>query len=342
MADLSTSDINYPNCRQSGRKKITQAITDTRNSNSKDIISLLPGLTELVCALGCEDNLKGRSHECDYPPSMADLPVLTSPKYAVEPGQSGKEIHESVTGLLQKALSIYEVDDELLIKLSPELILTQDHCKVCAVSIADLKASVIKSLGSQTEVVSVSPTDLESIFRSFITIASYLNIPERGVKLTNQIKHRFDEIRELVKKRPRPEVIAIEWMDPLMTGGNWMPEMIDIAGGINCLSEAGKHSPWMEWDKIKQADPDILLVLPCGYPIEKSLSEIEVLETKNSWGELKAVQENQVYILDGNHYFNRPGPRIKESVEILARIFHPDIFENRIDDFGWARYPEVD
>lgn len=257
----------------------------------------------------------------------------------MSPDQTGGEIHQNISYLLQNALSIYEVDEELLLDLSPDLILTQDHCEVCAVSMSDLKASVVKSLGNQAEVVSVSPIDLESIFESFINVAAHLKARDRGVKLVNQIRQRYDEIRDLVKEKPRPDVVAIEWIDPLMTGGNWMPEMVEIAGGTSHLAQAGKHSPWIDWEKIKQTDPDILLILPCGYSIEKTLTEMNVLEAYDTWNELKAVRENQVFILDGNHYFNRPGPRIRESVEILARIFHPDIFKDQADQFGWVQYP---
>lgn len=320
------------------KKERGRKITDKKNLVSKKVVSLLPGLTELVCALGFEKNLEGRSHECDYPPAVQNLPVLTKPKYSVTPDQGGKEIHESISGLLQNALSVYEVDDDLLVSLSPDLILTQDHCEVCAVSMADLKASVIESIGPDAEVVSVSPADLDSVFDSFIKIASGLGVRERGVKLAEQIRQRFDEIRAQVRETTRPDVVAIEWVEPLMTGGNWMPEMIEIAGGSNRLAEAGKHSPWTDWESIRQADPEILLVLPCGYSIEKTLTEMSVLEGKESWEDLKAVQKNQVYILDGNHYFNRPGPRIKESVEILAHIFHPELFKNPVGEAGFIRY----
>jgi len=302
------------------------------------IISLLPGLTELVCALGLEDQLIGKSHECDYPHSITDRPVLTGPKYSVTEESSSDEIQKSIQFLLSKALSIYEVDDEELIRLSPDVILTQDHCEVCAVSIGDLTKSVREALGEDTRILSASPTDLESVMNSFEEIAQELGTEKEGARLVNSIRQRYDEISDRTRDFKRPDVVAIEWIDPLMTGGNWMPEMIDIAGGNSLLARAGEHSPWIEWNTIREADPDILLIVPCGYSIEKTKGEMHTLEQKPGWTDLKAVRQKQVFILDGNHYFNRPGPRIKESVEILARIFHPREFRDDLSSFGWVRY----
>lgn len=302
------------------------------------IVSLLPGLTELVCALDLEDHLEGRSHECDFPRSITDRPVLTSSNYPHTDELDNRQIHNSITNLLQHALSIYKVDDEKLIDLKPDIILTQDHCEVCAVSTSDLTDAVRKSLGPDTEIVSASPSDLQTVFNSFVDIAESLGVQKSGELLVDKIQSRFDEIRHKVKNLQRPNVVAIEWIDPLMTGGNWMPEMIEIAGGTPLLAEAGEHSPWIEWEKIEACNPDVILILPCGYSIEKTRSEMGTLTNRKSWKELKAVQSDRVYILDGNHYFNRPGPRIMESVEILAEIFQPDLFRGQSDQAGWVRY----
>ncbi len=243
-----------------------------------------------------------------------------------------------MTGLLQKALSIYDVDDDALIKLSPDVILTQDHCEVCAVSYSDLSSAVKDALGNETKIVSVLPTNLAEIFSSFVDVAEALGVRKRGEELVGSIQHRFDEIRNVTSNLPKPDVVAIEWMDPLMTGGNWMPEMIEIAGGVSHLATAGKHSPWQNWKDILECDPDILLVVPCGYGISKTLEEMEILSGQDSWENLTSVQENRVFILDGNHYFNRPGPRIRESVDILAEIFHPNEFSGQSLAGGWVRY----
>ncbi len=252
--------------------------------------------------------------------------------------QKSVDIHREISYLLQNALSVYEVDAEMLTDLNPDIILTQDHCEVCAVSMADLTHSVKQTLGVETKILSVSPSDLDSVFESFKYIAAELGVPEKGTGLVENIRSRFDDIGNVVKELPKPTVVAIEWIDPLMTGGNWMPEMIEIAGGICRLAAASEHSSWMDWDEIKQVDPEILLILPCGYSIEQTMAEMATLESQPGWNEMRSVCQKNVYILDGNHYFNRPGPRIRESVEILARIFHPDYFEKKIDQFGWIRY----
>lgn len=291
-----------------------------------------------MCALGLESRLTGRSHECDYPASITERPVLTRPKYSTGTHQTSPDIHWEITHLLQQALSVYEVDSEKLAELNPDTILTQDHCDVCAVSMADLKNSVLQTLGAETEIISVSPSDLESIFESFKLIGGKLGVAAKATELVESIKTRFDEIRNITSALPKPEVVAIEWMDPLMAGGNWIPEMIEIAGGRSNLTSAGEHSGWIEWDKIRNADPDILLILPCGYSIGQTLNEMDTLEEKPGWSGLKSVQQNRVYILDGSHYFNRPGPRIRESVEILTQIFHPDIFDRETKHPGWKHY----
>jgi len=291
-----------------------------------------------VCSLGLQDRLVARSHECNFPESVRALPTVTAPKYSVEPGETSGDIQNKISYLLRKALSIYEVDAKQLSELRPDIILTQNHCEVCAVSESDLDQSVRQALGADTEIISTSPTNLDSILSSFQQISDYLGVQERGRDLVREIQTRFDEIEKRTEKQKSPTVVSIEWIDPLMTGGNWMPELIKTAGGINQLSAAGEHSEWIEWEAIQQADPDILLVVPCGYSIPQTLREMHTLENKNGWYDLKAVRNNAIYILDGDHYFNRPGPRLKESAEILARIFHPSLFKNGENSSGWVQY----
>lgn len=240
--------------------------------------------------------------------------------------------------LLRNALSVYDVDEHTLIDIDPDIILTQDHCEVCAVSYGDLSVAVKETLGKETQIISASPTNLEEISGSFLEVAGALGVPGRGEQLVSNIQHRFTDIRNATSKLSKPNVVAIEWIEPLMTGGNWMPEMIEIAGGVPHLAGAGKHSPWCEWQDIVSLDPDILLIVPCGYNISKTLGEMNILTSKDYWKELTAVKQNSVFILDGNHYFNRPGPRIKDSVEILAEIFHPELFNQQHKPEGWIRF----
>jgi iron complex transport system substrate-binding protein len=302
------------------------------------IVSLLPSLTEVVCALGFEKNLVGRSHECDFPHSISHLPVLCEPKYSVDENTPSGDIHQSVIHLLQNGLSVYKVDDEKLTSLKPDIILTQDHCEVCAVSFQDLENAINRFLDKNVNVVSVSPINLEQVIQSFLTIANALDAGEKGQELVKQMKNGFSAISDKTDGSVRPTVVSIEWLDPLMTGGNWMPELIEIAGGQNLLSEAGKHSPWCDWETILNADPDILLLLPCGFSINKTLTETDSLTSRDGWNQLKAVQNNRVYILDGNQYFNRPGPRLLDSAEILAEIFYPDLFPPRHQKTGWVKF----
>ncbi len=301
------------------------------------IASLLPGLTELVHKLGSGNNLVGRSHECDFPHQVKDLPVLTEPKYSHSEELSSSQIHLSVSDLLKHGLSVYKVFEERLQECKPDVVLTQDHCEVCAVSMKDLDNAIQKFLGKKVKITSVEPSSLDEVLDSFITIAEAINKKESGKHLVDSIKAGFNEISQAVKNQKKPDVVSIEWLDPLMTGGNWMPELVEIAGGNNLLSEPGKHSPWIEWEKIKKADPDILLILPCGFTISKTLTELNTLIDLDGWGDLKAVRNDNVYLLDGNHYFNRPGPRIIDSAEILAEILHPSIFKNKYQNKGWVR-----
>lgn len=291
-----------------------------------------------MCTLGLQDRLVARSHECNFPESVRALPTVTAPKYSVEPGESSGDIQDKISFLLRNALSIYEVDVQLLSELRPDIILTQNHCEVCAVSESDLDQSVRQALGPDTEIISTSPNNIDTIFSSFQQVSGQLGVPARGRDLVRQIQSRFDEIEKRTENEKKPTVVSVEWIDPLMTGGNWMPELVKIAGGVNLLSSAGKHSEWIEWEAIQQVDPDILLVVPCGYSISQTLNEMNALEANSGWHDLEAVRNNNVYILDGDHYFNRPGPRLKESGEILAHIFHPSLFKNGENSSGWVQY----
>ena len=298
---------------------------------------MLPWLTEFVYELGLGSNLVGRSHECDLPECVSELPAVTLSKITNSQTSDGEEIHGSVTNLLRHSLSLYEVNEQLLVDLQPDVILTQDHCEVCAVSYSDLSDAVKKRLGSNVEIVSVSPSNLDDIFAAFATVSKALGEPEKGTGLIQKIKERFDDIQTKARALKTPRVIAIEWMSPLMTGGNWMPEMIEIAGGKSLLASPGEHSPWVEWETIVAADPEILLILPCGYDIPKTQSEIKSLTGRPGWESLRAVKNGNVFILDGNKYFNRPGPGVLNSVEILAEIFHPDQFRGMSPYGGWQK-----
>lgn len=295
------------------------------------IVSLLPSTTEIITVLGKEDELVGRSHECDFPADIRALPSCTEPKFNSD--GTSYEIDQRVKALLQEGLSVYRVDEEQLATLNPDVIITQDHCEVCAASVDEVKEAVKSRLGDHVEVISVSPTDLSSVIDSIRTIAEAINADPQP--LMNQMKSELQAIQQKTMELRHPKVLAIEWLDPLMSAGNWMPELIQLAGGHPVGAEAGQHSPWMKWSAIEQQDPDIITIMPCGYSIEQTLSEITALTSQPGWDNLRAVKNKQVYLLDGNQYFNRPGPRLVDSTQILAEIIHPGAFRNKGNHDGW-------
>lgn len=297
------------------------------------IISLLPSTTEIVAALGKQEELVGRSHECDYPEGISALPACTEPKF--NPDGNSYEIDERVKALLQEGLSVYRVNEDILAGLNPDLIITQDHCEVCAASVDEVKDAVHSRLGEQVSVISVSPTDLSSVVDSIRTIAKAINAEEAGNSLLANMKSQMGNIQQKTADLSRPDVLGIEWMDPLMTAGNWVPELMQLAGGNPMGAAAGEHSPQIHWEQVQNFDPEILTIMPCGYSIQQTLSEISELTSRQNWSNLRAVQNKQVYILDGNQYFNRPGPRLVDSTQILAEIFHPSIFRKSKNHPGW-------
>ncbi len=297
------------------------------------IVSLLPSTTEIVAALDKQHQLVGCSHECDFPAEVTDLPICTEPKF--NPEGNSYEINQRVKALLQEGLSVYRVDEDILSELDPDIIITQDHCEVCAASVDEVKEAVQKRLGEHVEVVSVSPTDLSGVVDSIRTIGQAIDAEETAKWLTEQMKSELMQIQNQTAPLSRPAILGLEWLDPLMSAGNWMPELIQLAGGNPIGAEAGEHSPWLEWESIRRWDPEVITLLPCGYSIEQTLSEIDQLTTHDGWNTLKAVQNKQVFILDGNQYFNRPGPRLVDSTRILAEVLHPAAFRTSNNHPGW-------
>jgi iron complex transport system substrate-binding protein len=298
------------------------------------IVSLIPSATEILCALGVEEQVVGRSHECDYPLSIQRLPVCTAPKFGTE--GTSLQIDERVKTILQEALSLYRIDADLLKKLQPSHIVTQTQCEVCAVDLKEVERALCEFTGSKPILIPLSPNALSDVWADIQRVADALALPERGRRLVEALQNRMARIE--TKTLPsRPRVVSIEWMDPLMAGGNWMPELVERAGGINLFGEAGKHSPWMTWRELQEADPDLLLILPCGFDIQRTRKDLASLTGQGGWPDLKAVRDEKVYLLDGNQYFNRPGPRLVESLEILAEILHPGRFHFGHEGAGWQK-----
>jgi iron complex transport system substrate-binding protein len=300
------------------------------------IVSLIASATEIVCALGCEEQLVGRSHECDFPPSVQRLPVCTEPKFNVH-GRSA-EIDARVKAILRNALSVYLVDADRLRELRPDVIVTQAHCEVCAVSQKDVEAALCHWIETRPALVSLHPNGLADVWASIHQVAGTLGIQKRAVALVQALQARIDRIAAAAGGLTgRPTVACIEWLEPLMAAGNWMPELVQLAGGIHLFGQAGKHSPTMTWEQLVERDPDVIVVAPCGWDIAKSRTEMSVLVERPDWPGLKAVRQGRVFLTDGNQYFNRPGPRLVESLEILAEVLHPEAFHFGHQGNGWQK-----
>ena len=304
--------------------------------SGKRVVSLLSSATEIVCALDRADLLVGISHECDFPESITHLPVCSRPKFAVD--GSSCEIDQRIKTIVRDGLSVYEVLTDLLEELQPDVVITQTQCEVCAVSLQDLEQAVCETITSKPEVIALETNCLADLWIDMQRVANALGVPDRGRELTASLQRSMDSIeRETKLMNERPSVACIEWIEPMMAAGNWMPELVAMAGGENMLGEAGKHSPWLTWEELINADPDIILVLPCGWDIKRAREEMVHITKYAEWEELDAVKSGEVYLMDGSQYFNRPGPRLLDSLEILAEIFCPDIFRPRHEHTGWER-----
>ncbi len=291
------------------------------------VVSLLPSLTEIACALGAAEQLVGRSHECDHPPEVERLPCVTAPRFATLPSQPSADIDAEVRRLLREALSPFAVDEEKLRALAPELILTQDQCRACAVSLPDVERALGAVLAGAPRVLSVAPSTLGEVWESVETVAAALGREAEGRALLARLSARVATIGERAGARPsRPRVAAIEWLEPLMVAGHWLPELIAIAGGDALLAGPGTRSRWLAWSELRAADPDVIAVAPCGFPVARTGRELGLLTGLPGWSALAAVRGERVFLADGNQFFNRPGPRLVETLEILAEMISPGLF----------------
>ena len=300
------------------------------------VVSLLPSSTEIIHALGCGERLVGRSHECDYPAGVDALPPCTAPKF--DPNGTSREIDERVKAVLQDAVSVYSVDTALLDELAPDLVVTQSQCELCAVSLKDVEAAVRQLVRSKPDVLSLEPNALEDVWRDIASVAEALGVSEQGNGLLDESRTRLSAISDRARETGRrPRVACIEWYDPLMAAGNWVPELVEIAGGEDVLGAKGEHSAWLEWEALEEANPEAVVLMPCGFDIARSRSELAALTERPEWKRLEAAQRGEVFVTDGNQFFNRPGPRLVESAEILAEILHPDAFAFAHEGAGWER-----
>ena len=306
------------------------------NRNRLRIVSLLPSCTEIVCALGFEDRLVGRSHECDFPASVRRLPACTVSK--VPASASSGEIDREVKSLVGRALSLYDIDTAKLRELRPDFILTQAQCEVCAVSLPEVERALGEWTGTRPRVISLSPQRMLDLWENIREVAEALSAAERGRELLQQLKGRVaDVIVKTVPMKRRPSVGCIEWCDPLMAAGNWVPELVELAGGLNLFGEAGQHSPWLNWEAVQEHDPEVLVLMPCGFDLARTRTEASLLTRLPDWEKLRAAKSGRVFVVDGNQFFNRPGPRLVDSLEMLAEMFHPDEFDFGHRGKGWER-----
>lgn len=285
------------------------------------IVSLLPSSTELLCALGLRDRLVGVSHECDYPPDVVGLPVLTAPK--MNPRGTSAEIDARVREIVREGLSVYRIDTEVLRMLQPDLIVTQDQCEVCAVSLPEVEEAVRCLLTPDVQVISLRPQRLGDVWEDIRRVAGATGQGAAADTLLHNLKKRIWQLEQTTRHLPRPRVACLEWLDPLMAAGNWVPELVEIAGGEYALAAAGASSPTLTWDTLVAYRPEVIVLMPCGFTIPQTQRDLPALTTHPRWATLPAVQAHRVFIVDGNAYFNRPGPRLVESAAILAEILHP-------------------
>jgi iron complex transport system substrate-binding protein len=300
---------------------------------ARRIVSLLPSSTEIVYALGLGERLAGVTHECDFPPAAKLLPQLTAS--ALPEASSSAEIDRHVRKSLHEGSSLYSLDSELLERLAPDLIITQELCQVCAVSY-EIVARAAKRLRGDPRIVSLEPSSLEDVYANIATVADLAGVPQAGAELVSVLRSRAAQLAASVAGLPRPRTLVLEWTDPPMSGGHWTPGLVELAGGEPILSNPGANSQVLSWDAIAAADPDVVLVAPCGFDLSHALAAVRELEREPRWTNLRAVRSGRAFALDGNAYVNRPGPRLLETAQLFGRAMHGDRIAALADSEAFA------
>lgn len=298
-------------------------MVDTQGAAPRRIATFLASATEIVDALGLRDRLVGVSHECDYPLGIASLPRLTRARVSAPSSRSSRELHDEVESLVREVVALYEVDLEALRKAAPDVLVTQDLCAVCAVGLEEVQAAASKVLGKDVQIISLAPKRLEDVWADVTRVGEALGLGMTAQAIANGFRARVGETArraEVAAAKKRPGVLAIEWIDPVMIAGLWMPDLIELAGGRALVATAGEHGVVLEDDAA--VDPDVVLVKPCGFDLPTTLAELEGSDIRKRWPRARW------YAADGNAYFNRSGPRLVESLEILAACVHPETFED--------------
>lgn len=297
------------------------------------IVSLLPSATEICFALGLGPSLVGVTHECDFPPQTEYKTVLTKSELDHD-GATPAEIDRHVKAAVHEGSSLYRLDQEGLQRARPDLILTQELCEVCAVAYPQVLEAA-KMLPGRPSVMSLEPHNLSDVMRSIIDVGQATGTPERAAELVRGLWARVDAVRGAVAGRPRPRVVCIEWIDPLMVAGHWVPDQVDIAGGTDVMGTAGEKSRYVSFEEIEAAQPEVVFCMPCGFRLEGAEAQGALLAAHKGWAALPAAKSGSVYAVDGSWYFNRPGPRVVDGIEILARLLHPDAWRGPVPQ-GYA------
>jgi iron complex transport system substrate-binding protein len=302
------------------------------------IVSLLPSATEIVFALGLGDELVGRTHECDFPPEAATVPVLTE-DVGVTVGASSRQIHDRVTHAIHGGSAIYRLDEAALAEARPDLILTQELCEVCAVSYREVTKAV-RSIPGEVTVLSLEPTSLEGIFNTISTVGAMADAEDEAVGLLELLRERLGSIENMVLDRrlqgaqPR-RVVALEWLDPPFAAGHWVPEQVRRAGGWELLGAEGERAVETTWQAVRDVDPEQLLLMPCGFDAERTAQAWARIEKPDWYGSLRAVERGEVFALDGSAYFSRPGPRVIDGIGMLAELFDPSGIRDLAPTEAW-------
>ena len=288
------------------------------------IVSLLPSATEIVCALGLEDSLVAITHECDYPPSVRDKPVIT--RSILPEGLTSTEIDAAVREQLGAGKSLYTIDQKLLTDLAPDVILTQQLCDVCAVSYEDVQAAV-RALPKPPQVLNLEPTTLADVLGTITQVGQSIGRGKEAAALTANLWARVNRVRALAEAAgSRPRTVLLEWIDPLFGGGHWDPELVQIAGGCDLVGSLHQPSTQISWEAVREFSPEVLVVAQCGFGVLRTLQDMPTLEALPGYAALPAVRSNRVFVVNGSDYFSRPGPRLVDSLELLAALLHPEIF----------------
>jgi iron complex transport system substrate-binding protein len=306
------------------------------------IVSLLPSATEIVCAIGLGDELVGVTHECDFPPEVIGKPIITRSAHDLATA-SARDIHRLVSAAVHGGSSLYVLDEDALAAAKPDLIVTQELCRVCAVSYREVN-EVARAIDADITVVSLEPTSIEGIFNTITTVGAMAEAEDAAIDLVESLRERLGVVEAQIQtrrdagQRP-PRVVGLEWLDPPFAVGHWVPEQIRRAGGWDLLGSDGEPSVQTSWAEVAEVDPEMLLLMPCGYHLPETVASWAATPRPPGYADLAAVRRDRVFALDGSAYFSRPGPRVIDGIELLAEIFDPDGFVDVAPAGSWTPVP---